>query len=363
MTRRLRVCATVAAATLALGLGVGVGASPAQASTTGWHKVWRSWSWTNNQLFSVAAISAGNAWAAGYKGTAGLVMHWNGSDWSRRTVPGLDGYTVFDVGASAWNNVWLFAGPDNGGSGKVLRWNGSSWLDVPLPSGVVLENGTVLSASDVWAVGPQSCSGTGTLQCQTLMYHWNGSAWSTYAIPALVDEVSGSSADNVWVSAEGGASFASHTYYLNAYKWNGSAWHFVSSMPTPHSNGTAQITVASRGNVWLGAWRASDNDGYLLHWNGSYWARHNAPNSSWPTQAPLVTDGHSGVWFGPFVHWTGTKWINAVPGNTFVGDYAFALRGLARIPGRTTLWGVGEVSRNSAATVWDSLIAVHGTLP
>jgi len=33
------------------------------------------------------------------------------------------------------------------------------------------------------------------------------------------------------------------------------------------------------------------------------------------------------------------------------------LRGLARIPGRTTVWGVGEVSHSPTSHIWDTLIA------
>jgi hypothetical protein len=39
------------------------------------------------------------------------------------------------------------------------------------------------------------------------------------------------------------------------------------------------------------------------------------------------------------------------------GGNAFALRGLARVPGRSTLWAGGQVSRTPTSKVWDALIA------
>lgn len=363
MKRHFRLGAAVAAVTLSLGLSVSAGANSAQASTTSWHRVWRSWSWTANQLFSVTAVSASNAWAVGHKGDTALVMHWNGSGWSRLTVPGQTGFDAMLVKASAWNNVWVFGTSFGSGTAEILRFDGSAWSNVQLPAGAFANAATVLSPSDVWIAGPESCTNSGsTTQCESQVYHWNGGTWTSYMLPTLVNDISGSSADNVWLSAEGRATLDSTSYYLNAYKWNGSAWHFVSSMPTPRSKGSAGITVTSSGNVWLGAWLASDGDGYVLHWNGSYWARHTAPTSV-PTSDELVTDGHSGVWSGPWAHWTGSRWVNTTPGPSFAGDYGFNLRGLARIPGRTTLWGVGDVSRTSTSSVWDSLVAVYGTLP
>ena len=50
-------------------------------------------------------------------------------------------------------------------------------------------------------------------------------------------------------------------------------------------------------------------------------------------------------------------WVNTEPGLAFTGTDAFALNALARVPGRSTLWAVGEVQHTPTSKVWDSLIA------
>jgi hypothetical protein len=132
------------------------------------------------------------------------------------------------------------------------------------------------------------------------------------------------------------------------YRWTSSSWKAV-SMPQPRSTGPPMITVVSRSNVRVYAWQAKKSRrGYLLHWTGSAWREFVAP-AGMPTADGLATDGSGGVGAGALAHWTGRTWVNAEPGLAFTGTDAFALNGLARVPGRSTLWAVGEVQRTRRA--------------
>jgi hypothetical protein len=361
----LRRPAAAVIATLTLALGLSAWPSAAQAATaTGWQRVYRSSSASSNQLQSVAAISATNAWAVGSTTTSGLVMHWNGAQWRSVTAPGMAGYYLTDVEASSASNVWIFGASNYGVQvGLILRWNGTGWLKVPLPAGVIPNGAVVSSPSSAWIIGTQLCGDSGnTLPCETTLYHWNGSAWTPYQVPTLVDTISGSGASDVWAAGEGGATLAAQSSYsLVAFRWNGSAWKAV-PMPHPHSSGWAGITVASPGNVWLAAWLAGQaGQGFALHWNGTRWQQYTVPKSIASNNAP-VADGGAGVWLGSWAHWTGSHWVNTVPGPAFCTD-GCALAGLARVPGRTTVWGVGYTSRSASGTGWDSLIGVYGKIP
>ena len=92
-------------------------------------------------LNGVAAASAADAWAVGYTGKSysgrALMLHWNGSAWSRVTTPA------------------VLTGPGE------------------------LTAVTVVSASSAWAVGSTGSSG----QPHTLLLHWNGSAWREVTNP------------------------------------------------------------------------------------------------------------------------------------------------------------------------------------
>jgi hypothetical protein len=76
----------------------------------------------NNDLSSVAATSATDAWAAGDydtgTGTRTLVLHWDGSAWTQVTTPNLGGSTIDDsftsVGASSAGSVWAVGRYYNG---------------------------------------------------------------------------------------------------------------------------------------------------------------------------------------------------------------------------------------------------------
>lgn len=356
LTRRLG--GPVVATGLALALGIISGVPAQAASATGWQRVYRNSSTTQNILYGMAALSGTDQWAVGDWGNSALVMHGNGSTWRRVSVPGQAGANLFQVTGTSPGNVWAFGNRDGGSVGVILRYNGSSWQSVAPPAGLVPNEAAVLSSTDVWIGGTESCTGSGSSEtCQTPMYQWDGAQWNgPYQVPAVVNWISGSGASNVWLTGEAGTGLPG-PYTLVTYRWTGSRWAEV-SMPRPRSEGPPVITVTSRRNVWLFAWQAKKSRrGYLLHWTGSSWREYVAP-ANLPAEDGLVTDGSGGVWAGALVHFTGGRWVDTVPGPAFVGGgNGFALRGLARVPGRSTLWAGGQVSRTPASSVWDSLIA------
>lgn len=353
-----RLCAAAGAVTLALGLSVGAGAGQAQAATTHWRQVYQSWSWSSNQLKGVVALSAGNAWAVGSSHTSAIVMHWNGSKWSRVTVPDAAGFHPTAVAASSWNNVWAVGTVSGSATGRILRWNGSAWQLIPLPDGVVGQSPVVLSPTDAWVLGTDLCSGGG---CTSTLLHWDGSGWTPFAVAAAIYALAGSSAKNVWAVGLQG-----DLIHLAAYRWNGGSWNWVSSVPHPEISGTPRVTAPSAHNVWIGGWLAkSGTPIFALHWNGSGWQEHTTPlilasGAFLNAEGTLVTDGHGGLWMGPYVHWTGTAWRSVAPG---VNTSAFDIAAIARVPGSYSLWGVGKRYRSAGSNIWESLIAVHGTMP
>jgi hypothetical protein len=111
-------------------------------------------------LVSVAAVSAGDVWAAG-GGEVGstvrepLVYHWNGRRWRRATSPSVDG-KLFGIAARSAKDVWTiaWADPRGGGSGATFAgWNGKTWrADKPVPRRLLSAVATD-TAVHLWAVG------------------------------------------------------------------------------------------------------------------------------------------------------------------------------------------------------------------
>ena len=67
----------------------------------------------NNELFSVAAVSASNVWAVGFSTDSTttdhtLIEHWNGTSWSvvKSPSPGSGSDSLSGVAAISANNVW-----------------------------------------------------------------------------------------------------------------------------------------------------------------------------------------------------------------------------------------------------------------
>ncbi|MGI8447754.1 MAG: hypothetical protein ACR2MP_11365 [Streptosporangiaceae bacterium] len=374
---RLKAVAVLAAVVGLAGLLMGARSQPAAARTTpgaapsGWRVVYQSTSKTSNQLYSVAAVSPGDAWAAGASAGSGggenqpLVLHWNGISWKPVAVPGLAGFYLPAVAASSASDVWLFAASAGGGSPKAVRWNGSQWVTIPLPAGSYYpDEAVVLSPTDAWVAGPQQpCTGSGAAEvCSTTLYHWDGSSWSPFTLPLTAGEsteLSASSPTNVWVVGASNPCVASRCSYSPvAYHWNGSAWLKAPPLPLVHSYYQPDVAAGAKKNVWVSGWSATraGQPGRLMHWNGRRWQIIDA-SSDLLAESPLVTDGARGAWMGPYAHWTGTQWVNTEP----FSPVTCGMADLTRIPGTATLWGAGSVLRSAHRS--DSVICAYPKAP
>jgi hypothetical protein len=157
----------------------------------------------NSYLYGVSADSATDIWAAGYTNSgAGSTVpnktwlpHWNGTTWTKvkspsPTKPTLMSFwlTLRAVSAVSKTDAWA-AGAYENSSGVIvplmLHWNGTTWTKVKTtaPSSahsIFLYGVSADSATDAWAVGYYThSSGVG----ETLILHWNGTAWKTVKSP------------------------------------------------------------------------------------------------------------------------------------------------------------------------------------
>jgi hypothetical protein len=215
---------------------VGDASAPAPTYVQTLIEHWDGSSWTiipspnvsdssQNTLTSVAVVSANDIWAVGYflqSNWRTLTMHWDGSTWSTVPSPNIGPYGnwLFGVAARASNDVWAVGTANNGGQTLILHWDGTSWSVVPSPTipdwTNVLQSVTIVSADDVWAVGPATSTeyisdGDPITSSQTLIEHWDGTAWSIVSSPNPGDSnnyygtitnelygVAAVSANNVW---------------------------------------------------------------------------------------------------------------------------------------------------------------------
>jgi hypothetical protein len=189
-------------------------------------------------LLGVAATSPTNAWAVGYSYDDGvsnnrsLVLRWNGTAWKHQASPnvGTNDNVLSEVAATSPTNAWA-VGYYVDGAGHfrtlVLHWNGTGWTRKPSPNVGTNSNSlyavSAISATDAWAVG-YYYDDEGIYR--SLVLHWNGTAWKRQPSPTagaddVLQGVAATSSTDAW--AVGYYSDGEHARTL-AVRWNGTAW-------------------------------------------------------------------------------------------------------------------------------------------
>jgi hypothetical protein len=258
----------------------------------------------------------------------------------------------------------------------VEHWDGTTWHAVPTPP-IPAPRGTLqgvsaVSAADVWAVGASTTDAGIT---QTLIEHWDGTAWSIVPSPNpstqfnVLRSVHGLTAGNAW--AVGSATIIerkSTTVIPLIEHWHAGAWHAVKG-PTLNSPAGEFLGVASKGASHV--WAVGDvfdssipaERTLVEEFIDGKWVVVPSPNgSTLDNQLWGVAAGFDGtVWAvghtwaspnGPLntlaMRWDGTSWsivASASPGvrNQLMG---------ATMVG-TTLWAAGTTDDGTA---WKALV-------
>jgi len=161
-----------------------------------------------------------------------LILHWNGTKWSRVSSPNgpdIESVLASTSGASP-SNAWAVGDYGDGVDyfTLILHWNGTKWTRVNSPSPSAIDNELhsvrATSTTDAWAVGT-FISGPATYD--TLIEHWNGHVWSVVDSPnpsATTNFLNGvvtTSATNAWAV---GYYYDGAVYHTLILHWNGHTW-------------------------------------------------------------------------------------------------------------------------------------------
>jgi glucose/arabinose dehydrogenase len=284
--------------------------APDDVWAVGWHangtltQHWDGTRWTAVQsaarspssfLHGVAAIAPDDVWAAGYyvsDQTRSLVEHWNGTLWDLISIPTIgSGNQLRAIDASSAQNMWAVGHYIDNMTVRplTLRWQGEKWYVQPVPDLGAGTEGRLLSVEviaddDVWAVGNFKPTSSGN--AQTLVLHWNGSAWSRVpspnADPATLNFLRGVTAvapDDVWATGYYGPSGTGQSLFLH---WNGSAWTRVLSPNAGDSTFPVEIEAVSANDVWAvgNAFSEGVARSLVMHWDGGAWSVVPSPNAS-----------------------------------------------------------------------------------
>jgi hypothetical protein len=270
-----------------------------------------------------------------------------GPDWTVVPSPnqGSGHNSLFGVAVASPNDVWAvgYYTSDTGGNNTLIEhWDGSAWSIVPSPNqGVdnVLYGAAVVSSSDVWAVG-YSGSNSGY---DTLVEHWDGSTWSIVSSQSsgrnVLTAVAVVSANDVWAVGSYVAPFQTLVEH-----WDGSTWSIV---PSPNQgtdyNQLLGVAVVSSDDVWAVGYAGNPSNPLIERWDGTQW--NIVPSASQGSPAALNAVGavsSDDVWaVGESItqtlveQWNGSAW-SIVPSPNEAGY----LNGIA-VASADDVWAVG----------------------
>jgi hypothetical protein len=169
-----------------------------------WHRVASPNVGDTSTLSSVTTISSEDAWAAGSyfdakaRSYPPLLLHWDGSDWTRvkEAAPGGQRSTgLTGISADTATDIWA-SGWRPRGHGFVEHGDGQSWSFADAPAGPALFGVSALTATDVWTVGKAYQGGRAVAE------HWDGVTWTVddrlFAGDAYLSAVDALAAGDVW---------------------------------------------------------------------------------------------------------------------------------------------------------------------
>jgi hypothetical protein len=286
--------------------GVAALALTLSASAAAWSVTARAAAATTlpGTLYAVSADSPSDAWAVGRAITTPgvahtLTMHWNGQAWSRVKSPNPNKNSNILLAVSADSSTDAWAVGDVGATScepscensLIEHWNGTAWSVTKAPKVGNLDqlNGVeARSPTDVWAVGRDcaaNCKPTsmGTEVWDALILNWNGTAWTQVPSPEpnslvnVLTAVNADSATDVWAVGYDGTGTLTE-------QWNGSAWSQVPSPDPAQSTVLDGVSVISSTDVWAVGFYcpkgcvAGPQQTAAMNWNGTAWSVVPTPN-------------------------------------------------------------------------------------
>ncbi len=354
------------------------GGNAAYASTCNWHVVPSPSppTQTVNDLNAVAAVSASDIWAVGVAYLNGrinqaIIEHWNGTAWKLVVHPS-GAFSLTSITMISAHDIWTV-----GGVGQTVteHWNGTKWALVasPNPSSEALLTGvSAIATNNVWAVGYYFDNSNNK---RTLVEHWDGKSWSIVASPNVgsnynaLSGVKAVTANNVWAVGDV-YDFHSNIDQTLIEHWNGSAWSVVTTPSIP-SAGLSSVTVITASDLWavgITLINGGTNTQPLTeHWNGSSWSIVTGPTPYSSFLSSAVALSTKDVWaVGAFnsssggastlvEHWNGMQWATVSSPSPGPFSYLYSVTAVSS----THIWAVGAVFGGTANSDTTTLVETY----
>jgi hypothetical protein len=235
-------------------------------------------------LRGLDVVSPSEVWVAGYAGSAATVAQWKNGTWTTRYTQASTGrhLTVFEaIAVDAAGQVWAvgwdrdYNAPGRPVSSLVVHFDGTSWSRETTPNPAnrnTLMDVVALANGEVFAVGVAQDTSGGGITPRSLMLRRQGTSWSSLTVP---QGEAGSQDQLLSVAAVSSTSVWSVGYYnspssglyeplLVHWTGNGGAGTLAVSHPSPAltvSGLASGVSATSAGNLWAAGYTAPPSSG------------------------------------------------------------------------------------------------------
>jgi hypothetical protein len=234
-------------------------------------------------LRGLDVVSPTEVWVAGYSGSAATVAQWKNGTWTTRYTQASTGrhLTVFEaIAVDGSGKVWAvgwdrdYDAPGRPVSSLVVHFNGTSWTreTTPNPANRNTLMDVALANGEVFAVGVAQDTSGGGITPRSLMLRRQSTGWSSLTVP---QGEAGSQDQLLSVAAVSSTSVWSVGYYnspssglyeplLVHWTGNGGAGILAVSHPSPALTGSALasgVSATSAGNLWAAGYTSPPSGG------------------------------------------------------------------------------------------------------
>jgi hypothetical protein len=235
-------------------------------------------------LRGLDVVSPTEVWVAGYSGSAATIAQWKNGTWTTRYTQASTGrhLTVFEaIAVDAAGKVWAvgwdrdYDAPGRPVSSLVVHFNGTSWTRETTPNPAnrnTLMDVVALANGEVFAVGVAQDTSGGGITPRSLMLRRQSTGWSSLTVP---QGEAGSQDQLLSVAAVSSTSVWSVGYYsspssglyeplLVHWTGNGGAGTLAVSHPSPALTVSALasgVSATSAGNLWAAGYTAPPSSG------------------------------------------------------------------------------------------------------
>jgi hypothetical protein len=234
-------------------------------------------------LRGLDVVSPSEVWVAGYSGSAATVSQWKNGTWTTRYTQASTGrhLTVFEaIAVDASGKVWAvgwdrdYDAPGRPVSSLVVHFNGTSWTreTSPNPANRNTLMDVALANGEVFAVGVAQDTSGGGITPRSLMLRRQGGTWSSLTVPKgeagsqdQLLSVAAVSSTSVWsVGYYNSPSSGMYEPLLVHWTGNGGAGTLAVSHPSPALTVSALasgVSATSAGNLWAAGYTSPPSGG------------------------------------------------------------------------------------------------------